>query len=43
LAICYSIVKKHEGYLSLSSKLGVGTTFTIYLPASSDVSASVNS
>lgn len=40
LAICYSIVKKHEGYLSLSSKLGVETTITIYLPASPDTEAS---
>lgn len=34
LAICYSIIKKHDGYMSLSSTVGVGTTFTIYLPAS---------
>ncbi|OPY15072.1 MAG: Sporulation kinase E [Syntrophus sp. PtaB.Bin001] len=40
LAICYSIIKKHEGHLTLSSKLGAGTTFTLYLPASPDVSAS---
>jgi len=42
LAICYSIMKKHKGYLALSSKLGVGTTFTLYLPASSDAPASVH-
>ncbi|SEM20407.1 PAS domain S-box-containing protein [Syntrophus gentianae] len=42
LAICYSIIKKHEGYLALSSKVGIGTTFTIYLPASSYTPASVS-
>jgi len=41
LAICYSIIKKHEGYLTLSSQPGLGTTFTLYLPASVDVPASV--
>ncbi|OPY87243.1 MAG: Sporulation kinase E [Syntrophus sp. PtaU1.Bin208] len=41
LAICYSIIKKHDGYLTLSSKVGIGTTFTIYLPASSYAPASV--
>jgi len=43
LAICYSIIKKHEGYLSLSSKPGKGTTFTLYLPASAEVPVSVHS
>jgi len=43
LAICYSIIKKHEGYLSLSSKPGEGTTFTLYLPASAEVPVSVHS
>ncbi|MCP3872077.1 MAG: PAS domain S-box protein [Desulfobacteraceae bacterium] len=33
LSICYSIVKKHEGHISVSSQLGRGTTITIYLPA----------
>ena len=35
LATCYSIIKKHEGYISVESGIGVGTTFRIYLPASS--------
>ena len=35
LAICYSIVKKHDGHISVESVLGSGTTFSIYLPASS--------
>ncbi len=34
LATAYSIVKRHDGYISVESKLGVGTTFYIYLPAS---------
>ncbi|MEW5800941.1 MAG: ATP-binding protein [bacterium] len=34
LAITYSIVKKHGGYITAESQLGVGTTFRIYLPAS---------
>ena len=34
LAITYSIVKKHEGHITVESQAGVGTTFHIYLPAS---------
>jgi CheY-like chemotaxis protein len=34
LAIAYSIIKKHNGHISLESRLGEGTTFHIYLPAS---------
>lgn len=33
LSICYSIVKKHNGYISASSQIGTGTSITIYLPA----------
>ncbi|RMH34622.1 MAG: PAS domain S-box protein [Nitrospirae bacterium] len=33
LATSYSIVKKHGGVLSVASQVGVGTTFTLYLPA----------
>jgi len=33
LAICYSIIEKHAGHIEVESKLGVGTTFRIYLPA----------
>ena len=34
LATTYSIIKKHDGYITVESQLGVGTTFHIYLPAS---------
>jgi len=34
LATVYSIIKKHGGYITAKSKLGSGTTFEIYLPAS---------
>lgn len=34
LSTVYSIIQNHDGHISVSSKLGVGTTFSIYLPAS---------
>ncbi len=34
LTTTYSIIKKHKGHLEIDSKLGKGTKFTIYLPAS---------
>jgi len=49
LTIAYSIIKKHDGIISVDSELGKGTTFNIYLPATdktalvrkSDVEASI--
>jgi two-component system cell cycle sensor histidine kinase/response regulator CckA len=32
LAICYSIIKKHNGYILVDSIPNKGTTFQIYLP-----------
>jgi PAS domain S-box-containing protein len=32
LTIVFSIIAKHNGHISVDSQLGVGTTFTIYLP-----------
>lgn len=32
LSIIYGIVKQHEGYISVDSVMGKGTTFRIYLP-----------
>lgn len=32
LAICYSIIKKHKGYITVESEKGRGSTFNVYLP-----------
>ncbi|MBI3582877.1 MAG: ATP-binding protein [Nitrospinae bacterium] len=32
LSICYSIINRHEGLITVDSKVGVGTTFHFYLP-----------
>ena len=37
LATVYSIIKNHDGYVGVESKVGVGTTFQIYIPASENV------
>src|SRR6185369_15925441 len=34
LATAHSIISNHEGHICVESKLGIGTTFYIYLPAS---------
>lgn len=34
LAICYSIVKSHDGMITVESTPGAGTVFTVYIPAS---------
>ena len=40
LATSYAIVKNHDGLITVASKLGLGTTFDIYLPAThADVSS----
>jgi PAS domain S-box-containing protein len=33
LATSYSIIKKHGGHITVESELGVGSTFSVYLPA----------
>ncbi|MCG2750331.1 MAG: PAS domain S-box protein [Desulfobacteraceae bacterium] len=34
LAAAYSIIKRHDGHITVESQPGIGTTFHIYLPAS---------
>jgi two-component system, cell cycle sensor histidine kinase and response regulator CckA len=33
LTISYSILRKHNGYIDVQSKVGAGTTFYLYIPA----------
>jgi len=33
LATTYSILKRHDGHITVESEVGVGTTFTLFLPA----------
>ncbi|MFQ5330458.1 MAG: ATP-binding protein, partial [Thermodesulfobacteriota bacterium] len=33
LAVVYGIIRKHEGWVNVESRVGRGTTFTVYLPA----------
>ena len=36
MATLYAVVKQHEGYVALDTRLGVGTSFRIYLPGTED-------
>jgi len=36
LSTCFSIINKHKGYITVDSKLGVGTVFHLYLHASDE-------
>lgn len=33
LAVCYSILKKHDGYITVQSEPGAGASFILYFPA----------
>ncbi len=39
LAIVYGIIKKHHGYITCQSEVGVGTAFQIYLPFTAGATA----
>ncbi|MBN1979955.1 MAG: PAS domain S-box protein [Chitinivibrionales bacterium] len=41
LATSYSIMMKHEGWISVDSEEGKGTTFTLYLPSNPKLNPSV--
>jgi PAS domain S-box-containing protein len=36
LAVCFSIIKKHEGHIEVESRVGAGSTFRFWLRASED-------
>ena len=40
LATCFSIISRHDGYISVESEQGKGTVFHIYLPASDEAAPS---
>jgi PAS domain S-box-containing protein len=42
LAVTYSIIYKHNGYIEVNSKVGEGTTFALYLPASNHANQEQN-
>jgi CheY-like chemotaxis protein len=37
LATAYSIVRRHDGHMTVNSKVGKGSTFTVYLPVSDEI------
>src|SRR4051812_38028433 len=40
LAICKEIIEHHKGRIEVTSEVGRGTTFTIYLPAAQTITSS---
>jgi PAS domain S-box-containing protein len=43
LATAYAIVSKHDGYMTVTSEVGSGTTICLYLPVSQNLAAPVKS
>jgi PAS domain S-box-containing protein len=37
LAVCYSVLKNHDGYITVKSRQGKGASFVFYLPARPDL------
>jgi len=37
LTMTYTIIKRHDGHVTVTSEVGAGTTFRIYLPATDEV------
>jgi len=37
LSIVWGTIKDHKGFIDLESEEGVGTTFTLYLPATKEI------
>ncbi len=37
LAMVYGVVKNHDGFITVDSEVGKGSTFTVYLPAQEDI------
>ncbi|MBT3375622.1 MAG: PAS domain S-box protein [Lentisphaerae bacterium] len=43
LAMVYGIVKQHSGFIHLESRLGIGTTFRVFLPLADEGACDVSS
>jgi signal transduction histidine kinase len=37
LSVCYSVLKNHDGHITVKSQPGEGTSFTLYIPARVDL------